>query len=477
LALYCGLQVFARVSMPEAVEFDEGEQVLYAAELRWAYGQDQPLYTWLQWALFETLGVGVLALSLLKQGLLLAFYWGVYCASRRLGGSREVAIAAVCALALLPTLSLLAQRDLTHTVLATTLAAWYLHAWAGLAERRTYLGYGMLGLWLGLGALAKLLFLMMPVCLAIAALRQPRWRTILADPRIGISLGIGGLLVAPHLYAFAGDAAAQAAIGRKLAPDHGTRLEATAFGAWELVRSLFEYAGLLVIVWFAGIRPKLLRQAAGGWLPEPGRNLAWTSLVAVILLALAVILGLLTDFKARWFHTVLWLIAPIASFAAWQCYGGAGVRRLTRIGLAVAIACLVALGGRPLATRMAGVRIRPALPFGTIVAAIEQAHPGPRTVIASDFGWGGSWRLHHPEDEVRVPDYPRPLGESPGTLLLLWDASRRAELPEKLRKHAEALAKSPVDGKTARFFTAQFGPEGKETLTIAVLSIDPASGG
>ena len=62
--------VAVRVAVSPALKWDEAEQILWTQQLAWGYGAQPPFYTWLQWGMNQLLGPSVLALSLLKHGLL-----------------------------------------------------------------------------------------------------------------------------------------------------------------------------------------------------------------------------------------------------------------------------------------------------------------------------------------------------------------------------------------------------------------------
>ena len=65
LLLYFSLQMVMRLFTSQSAELDEAEQLLWTQDLRWGYGPQPPLYSWLQWVLFEVFGVSILALALL----------------------------------------------------------------------------------------------------------------------------------------------------------------------------------------------------------------------------------------------------------------------------------------------------------------------------------------------------------------------------------------------------------------------------
>ena len=83
LLLYFGAHIVSRTLVSDALELDEAEQALWTQQLAAGYGTQPPLYTWLQWAVFQVAGVSVLSLSLLKNTLLASTYAFVWLTARR----------------------------------------------------------------------------------------------------------------------------------------------------------------------------------------------------------------------------------------------------------------------------------------------------------------------------------------------------------------------------------------------------------
>ena len=119
--------VAMRLLASPALKWDEAEQILWTQELALGYGPQPPLYTWLQWAMNQVFGPSVLALSLLKHGLLALTYSLMYLAGRELLDERG-AFWASASMVLMPALGWHSVRDQTHTILVTAMAcgAWWL---------------------------------------------------------------------------------------------------------------------------------------------------------------------------------------------------------------------------------------------------------------------------------------------------------------------------------------------------------------
>ena len=82
--IYFVLHTVIRVAFSDSLELDEAEQVLFGQWLEWGYSSQPPLYTWLQKAFFSLFGTSVLALALLKNGLLFILYATVFFIAHRI---------------------------------------------------------------------------------------------------------------------------------------------------------------------------------------------------------------------------------------------------------------------------------------------------------------------------------------------------------------------------------------------------------
>jgi 4-amino-4-deoxy-L-arabinose transferase-like glycosyltransferase len=114
--------------------------------------------------------------------------------------TRNHAAGAAAALALFfaPQLAWESQRDLSHTVLASALAAATLFCLFHLLARPRILKYVLFGLCCGLGFLSKYNFSLWILGLLIAACSMREFRPVLRNPRILVSVLVCVLIVLPN---------------------------------------------------------------------------------------------------------------------------------------------------------------------------------------------------------------------------------------------------------------------------------------
>src|SRR3954462_14942553 len=78
LGTYFLLHLIVRLSIPNALELDEAEQMLLSQWFAFGYNSQPPFYNWVQYGVTSLLGVSLFSLSLLKCTMLFlsyVFYW------------------------------------------------------------------------------------------------------------------------------------------------------------------------------------------------------------------------------------------------------------------------------------------------------------------------------------------------------------------------------------------------------------------
>src|SRR5689334_6890590 len=155
LACYFALQALFRALVSNSAELDESEQILFAQSWSWGYGSDPPLYTWLQILVFRVLGTHIFALAFLKNALLFSAFLFTYLGAKQITGDTRISTVAMLSLLLFPQITWESQRDLTHSVLATALAAATFYGLARLLRLGAARDFLLLGICLGLGTLSK----------------------------------------------------------------------------------------------------------------------------------------------------------------------------------------------------------------------------------------------------------------------------------------------------------------------------------
>jgi 4-amino-4-deoxy-L-arabinose transferase-like glycosyltransferase len=416
LLLYFAAHVLGRTLVSPALELDEAEQALWTQQLQWGYGAQPPLYTWLQWAVFQLLGVSVFSLSLLKNALLALAYVSVWWAGRMLVPG-ALAAAAAASMLLLPQIGWEASRDLTHSVVLTTMSAATLAVAVALLQRPRPALYLLMGVVVAMGLLSKYSYAGFLGVLLLALLAGRDTRALLLNRWAVAAAVLAALLVLPHAWWLlqhwelaTSSTAQKLAVGASMG-----RVQGMARGLWTLVLALLAFGGLWALVMGLLFGRSALQAWARWWqpapAPEPGARWSvqalWRRYFAVLgLLFLAmVVFGEVTRFKDRWMMPFLFLL-PLAFFSvAPELARHPGLARLRRWLAVLAVLVLVLLTAR---VPWNALRERPDelnQPVRELAQALRAGgYAGIGTIVVDDRTLAGALRLQFPAAHIEVGD-------------------------------------------------------------------------
>lgn len=433
LAVYFFLQLVLRLSMPDSLDLDEAEQIFQAQWWLLGYGPQPPLYNWLQKIFLGIFGQHILALSLFKNLLLLTTWSSIYLVARRVLDSNRLAALATLSLVFIPQISWESQRDLSHSVIVTTLSILTFYQGFRVIEKPVVQNYLLLGLVVGLGCNTKYSYLLFVAALFVAALSIADIRRQLLRPMLIPAALIALAISAPHWWWLADNLglASDSTISKLMRPSDQSFLALRWEGLFSLLTASLQFIALFAVV-FAGFFVRI------GTRSTESRNLAeqllWRYFVALAGLFLLFILLTGVNFiKDRWMQPLL-LVVPIAAFAFWG-------RERTRVYRAYALSALVFMALIPclLALRIVAVDVtgRPErlnMPYGELVT---EAFPDqqPALVLTERVRTAGNIRLQMAQARVltaermdmgswTVPDT--------GETWMIWNATGLDKIPEEL---------------------------------------------
>jgi len=439
LAGYFLFQLILRQILGGGLELDEAEQLVLGQRLQAGYNAQPPLYTWLQIGVFRVFGHTLYALSLLKNLLLFATYLCVYFAARQVCPNPRAAALASLSLLLLPAIGWEAQRDLTHSVLATALAAATLWLALGLAGgRNDWPRYLLLGLLLGLGALSKSNYLLFAAALLLALASLDL--RLLLRPALLLALGLAGLLALPYLLWLQDSIVVATSSTAKLRAAGAGDPMATARGLLSLAQAILAFAGPLLLTYLlvfrrlphwppADAEPRQLRQR---------QLLVRTLWIVLAILVLFIALTGAEKFKDRWLTPLLFFL-PLLLFAA-GLPGPARGRRADHyqaVLLALMLVIPAALVARVWLAPVSGKYSKPHFPGQLLAASLQQVVPDPTLIVAQDSLIAGNLKQHLPEVFVSFPPVAFPLAEiaGRGEIAVVWDLGDGSEMPDPLRAY------------------------------------------
>ncbi|RPH65562.1 MAG: glycosyltransferase [Burkholderiales bacterium] len=437
MLLYFGAHLASRVLISDALELDEAEQALWTQRLAPGYGAQPPLYTWLQWGVFQLGGVSVFSLALLKNVLLALTYVFTYLAALRMMAA-PLAVLAAAGMLLIPHIGWESHRDLTHSVLVTTMAAATLLVTVRLVERPRPALYLLLGGVAGLGMLSKYSYAVFFAALALAVLATRDARPVARSPWIVVSALVALLVVSPHAWWLLDHwQMASARTLSKMDAQPGA-LAGVARGLGSLANAVAGTLAAFALVCVAVFRRDAWRRDAAR--PRGVHCAFWLRYLAALALLLVamVVLGGVSHVKGRWLQPLL-CMAPLIWFGCRpELAGHPRLPSFRRVLVVLAVVFLALLTLRPMFDGWRGRPDELNEPAAALARALRaEGFREQGVIVASDAVLGGVLRTQFPGAQVLTwpPGAPRPAIAGAPTLLLIG----RAEAADWLRDRAAAL--------------------------------------
>ncbi|RCW27563.1 4-amino-4-deoxy-L-arabinose transferase-like glycosyltransferase [Ciceribacter lividus] len=409
VAGYYLLAILHRSTLPPSLEVDESELVYISQFLALGYGRQPPLYDWLQHGMISAFGLSIAVLSVLKNLLLFltAFFYGL--AAREVLRSGTLQAVAVVGILTFPSIFLMSQRDLSHTVAAILAAALFLHAFFLTLKRPSLGTYLYAGVAVAMGLLSKYNFTLLPLAAILAVLPEAEYRKRILDWRMAVAIAIAALLVLPHALWFLQnlDLATGGTMREMREIEAGSRFLRALIGLAALAFALLRGIAPLLLLFGLVFRHDLgaILRASSPWTRIVGRML----LILFAILAVIVVTLDATSIREKWL--VLYLL-PLPLYLALKAEA-AGVSldgRLKTFAVpvfAVSVATLAYLFLGPMIGPRIGAYTRFNAPIGPFYdAVVDERGAAPALVIGGDKQIAGSLRLNAPEAVVAMPHAP-----------------------------------------------------------------------
>ncbi len=434
ILLYLVAHFAIRLTLGPALSVDNSEQALFAQHYAWAYSFRSPaLLTWMLVTLGHVMPVGVVAISLLRYGLLATTYACVYLTARRLIGDPRLSALSLYSFAAIHIFAESSHRNLSHSIsLAAMLAvSWYVFARLAAAPRLGW--YLALGVAFALGMLAKWNFVIFAAALPLACLFDPAGRRVVLNWKTLAAIAVAAAIPTPAFFALLKMAPpAGQDIQSALAARGGPGLASVSEGTLKLLQTAFVYPmpllPIVVIVlglpFWRGLRAR--RSAGPDGAMRPGAYAVGPSIAAGLALLWVIVLVIgATELKVRYMHPML-LILPVWVFMVIEA-GRPSARALNLFAIvmaALAVAITVERLLQPTGLTDCGLCTE-WRPFRSLAADLTDAGYGGAGTIVADGETGGNMRILFPKARVVVPGFPlatwpAPSGEGQ-CLLLSWD--------------------------------------------------------
>jgi 4-amino-4-deoxy-L-arabinose transferase-like glycosyltransferase len=471
LFIYFGLHLLFRTLVSESVGIDEAHQLVLGQKLKWGYGPHAPLYTWLMILFLHVFGWSGFSLTLLREILLFSTYALTYFNARELTRSHAYGIAAAIALQFHPSLVWESQRELTNSIVASTMVLATLLSFLRIRQDRWggWIAFGFFG---GLTALSKYNAAIFYGAMLIAMISIPEMRQRMLNRRLAMAILVSVVVVTPNaLWAYA---------------HRDLTLSLTyKFGIHESMPWVQSVRTGLVN-WFvavaAHIAPVIAIFAAICWRPifversvrlqSELEKFLWRTLLIVFATGIVVVLFKVTEFKDRWLQP-LFVAMPILVVVAGR--DGLDRMRLKMIcSLAAAIACIVVVlaSGRLFFTEWRGRRDVLNAPFRRFAADLKSSTTDADFILSGNYWVGGNLRLWFPDKPIFSPDLAPPDIRFGGQrCLLAWDAEHRLVPPEELTTFARAFTGSNEMPKPT-FIEEKWNYHHDKMMRLGILVLD-----
>lgn len=468
LVVYFGAHVLIRTLLSHSADLDESDQLVLTQKASWGYGPQPPLYTWIQFAFFAVFGTSIFALALFKNLLLLGTGTLAYLNTRLITRSPASGIAAAASLFFIPQFAWESQRDLTNSVLASTLALATLFVFLRLFQTRRLADYLIFGICAGLGLLSKYNYVLLLISLLLTAACRKESRVIMRNPGMLLSMTVCLLCFLPNgLWILRHESETFRTASKFLAKASAPTDSTIAAGLASLAVSTTTFLGPFVLLtifllWKKSDPVKFRFESA------QAKVLGQVLLTAYGLLVFSVLVFHVRDIRERYLQPIL-VCVPVLVFAVFQQrLDSRRFRRVVTAAGTVMVIVMICIPGRILfAERMH--RTEPLnKPFDAIARQMRPALRDTTTIVADTELLAGNLRLNIPGKTFTTPAFAFLFTTRKDRLAFVWDASRWTSPPPYLAAFAADAGISLTNSKPL-FFQAVFKYHHARTQRIGVI--------
>ncbi|WP_123068898.1 glycosyltransferase family 39 protein [Massilia aurea] len=471
LLAYFAAHLLIQMTVNGSLERDEAEIVYLTQQLQLGYGTQPPLYAWLQWLAFSMFGLNCFSLALLKVLILVALYLGMYRTALPLIGVHG-ASAAAASLVLFPQIGWESLRDLTHSVLLTSIACATLWCYFAVLRKPRAGRYALFGLLVGLGLQAKYNFGIFLTGLICASLLVREHRDVLWNRKVVIAAGAAFLVFLPHgAWLMQNLDAAATGTMRKLAEGTGEAgyLNNVGAGLASLLSAALAFAVLPVLVYLLALRG-LHRQIALDIRSPESRFFLWLYASFLAVLVAIVFTGEVGKIKDRWMMPLLFSL-PLALFAlAPGLSRQAAFERLRPVVVGVGLLVLILLPMRTWFGPALGKVSPPHHPYPELASELVHRFPATTTVVTTGTLIAGNLHFEQPHLRTLLLEHAiRSEERLVGQILLVMDEDAKTGWIDRFRL-AYPQAQVTEQGRIRLGY--RFGGEGSMTFDYVHLNIE-----
>ena len=466
---YFSLHILLRVLVSDSLDYDEAEQALLSQWLLPGYTEQPPLYTWVQYYLIQLFGKKIFAISLLKNLLLFLTYLSVYLSAERLLKDTRTAILATSSLLLIPQIAWESQRDMTHTTLVVFAAASVLWLTLRLIENRTFLNYWLLGMFCGIGFLAKANFTLFFAVISLTLITFPEGRKIIFSKMVFITLLF---TIAMNAYYFSWMYSNQEIV---FSATHKFKQVVETYSL-QGIKSFFTSTFMfLTPLWFF----YLLFFPAGFWRDKEQRS-AFSSrfmsrygLVSVSILIIVVIVFKITYVKDRWLQPLLFA-APLIFFSGLEvkAISQKQFKRFLIVAVLAAMGVYIAFTLRVVSAPLSHTYSRLSYPFTALAIDIRKSGFSSGLIISNKRFLAGNMLFQFPDSDAVIPGYnfeKLPYSSSHTMAAVMWKADISPDIPPQLTTFLKNTYDINSADYAVNYYDQPFKGSSQDSVKLAVL--------
>jgi hypothetical protein len=445
LLIYFGLHLIFRTLISESAGIDEAYQLTTGQELAWGYGPHAPLYTWLMLCFLKIFGSSDFSLTLLRELLLLGTYTLTYFAARDLTRSHVCGILAALALQFHPSLVWESQRELTNSIVASTMVLATLLSFLRIRSDRlgAWIAFGFFG---GLTVLSKYNAAIFYGAMLIAAMTIPELRSRLLNWRLGLAILVTIAVIAPNvLWAYTHRDSIFSLTYKFGIHESMPWIKSVRIGIAHWFTAVAAHVAPVIAVFGLILwRPIFVQRCLK--LHNADEKFLWRTFLFVFGFGIVVVLFKVTEFKDRWLQPLFVATPILVVVAVRDGLNRARAKPLALLAGIVACVVVVLAPGRLFLTDWRDRRDILNAPFRKFAADLKPFADKADFILSGNYWVGGNLRLWFPDKHIFSPDLAPPDLRYPGKrCLMVWNIERTAEPPEELKEFARLFAGDAVN--------------------------------
>lgn len=408
VAAYFSLNALAQFVVSRTADLDQAEQLILSQTFQFGYSAQMPLYTYIVQIIFSFTGPGLAPLLGLKAALL-SLLMGLFIAlGVQFNFTIRQQLIAVLGVVFIPQLIWESQRDLTHSVLATTIAAATLLQIIRTQRGPTTINYIVLGLSIGLGLISKYNYVIFLTALVLAVLSTPRFRLLLTNRRALAALLVVFIVTAPYIVWVISNYEIAVSDAHKLHANKGNLFAGFAHAALSALAFLTPLWILSTILISTPLKSKKL----GTTETESGMFMLNLFISTIVVVVIFLMLTGAQQVKDRWYQPLLFYVPLIVAMFVKPTQ--AKLNWYLGLGVVFAVLVSIALPARTILAESFYMFGCPNVPYPSLMASISDSTWEPEFIFAETNLLAGNSRPFYPNAKIHVPAYSINLGPISG---------------------------------------------------------------